>query len=212
MVLWRTNSPLWTASRTAIRSASSHRGGGSKSIDFADFKEAVPSGDDSVLIDLIERDITSIEIPSGVTTIGNCAFYECSSITSVEIPSSVASIGNNAFYNCRGLKYINSNVELVANLSSPLTSIGSNAFYGVSFIQKIILPSTMTSIGAQALRMASLQEIWCYATTPPTLGVNNQNYWTSLQAIYVPPESVEAYKTATYWSDKASIIQAIPTT
>ena len=42
-------------------------------------------------------------IPSGVTRIGNYAFYGCSGLISVTIPNSVTSIGNNAFINCNNL-------------------------------------------------------------------------------------------------------------
>lgn len=46
-------------------------------------------------------------IPEGVTSIGQAAFYECTSLTSVVIPSSVTSIGNYAFQYCTNLKTIN---------------------------------------------------------------------------------------------------------
>jgi len=47
--------------------------------------------------------ITSITIPESVTSIGNGAFYGCSSLTSITIPESVTSIGNEAFGNCEKL-------------------------------------------------------------------------------------------------------------
>ena len=50
--------------------------------------------------------LTSIEIPSGVTSIGYNAFNGCTSLTSIEIPSCVTSIGNLAFYKCTSLTSI----------------------------------------------------------------------------------------------------------
>ena len=47
--------------------------------------------------------LTSIVIPSSVTSIGEYAFQRCSSLTSIEIPSGVTSIGYRAFYNCSRL-------------------------------------------------------------------------------------------------------------
>ena len=44
------------------------------------------------------RNLSSIEIPNSVTSIEICAFYECSSLTSITIPNSVTSIGYYAFY------------------------------------------------------------------------------------------------------------------
>lgn len=53
------------------------------------------------LIYLIDRDISGdIEIPNSVTSIGNSALYNCSSLTSIVIPSSVTSIGWDAFAYC----------------------------------------------------------------------------------------------------------------
>ena len=44
--------------------------------------------------------LTSVTIPSSVTSIGDLAFAYCSGLTSIAIPSSVTSIGNSAFYGC----------------------------------------------------------------------------------------------------------------
>ena len=38
-----------------------------------------------------------------VTTIGDCAFYECSGLTNITIPYSVTTIGKSSFYKCSGL-------------------------------------------------------------------------------------------------------------
>ena len=44
-----------------------------------------------------------MNVPSGVTAIGDDAFADCSSLTTVTIPSSVTSIGDNAFGGCDSL-------------------------------------------------------------------------------------------------------------
>jgi hypothetical protein len=53
--------------------------------------------DTSTLIDLIERDITSIDIPYGTTKIGGYAFYGDTSLVSITIPNTVTHFGKNAF-------------------------------------------------------------------------------------------------------------------
>ena len=56
-----------------------------------------------------------------VTSIGDCAFYNCSGLTSVELPNSVISIGNSAFAYCSSLTSV--------ELPNSVTSIGDYAFY-----------------------------------------------------------------------------------
>jgi hypothetical protein len=54
----------------------------------------------------------------------------------------------------------------------------------------------------------SLISVTINATTPPTLGENV--FWaSSIQTIYVPAESVDAYKSADKWSSYADLIQPI---
>ena len=69
---------------------------------------------------LIDRTITSVEIPSSVTSIGAYAFQGCTSLTSIEIPSSVTSIGMFAFQSCTSLTSV--------EIPSSVTSIGTYAF------------------------------------------------------------------------------------
>ncbi len=86
--------------------------------------------------------LTSIKMPSSLTTIGNNAFAGCSSLASIEIPSSVSSIGNYAFYGCTSIESI--------EIPSLVTSIGDYAFRGCTSLASIEIPSTVTSIGNYA--------------------------------------------------------------
>ena len=83
--------------------------------------------------------LTSLTLPSGVTSIGNSAFSGCSGLTSLTIPSGVTSIGDWAFQDCSGLTSL--------TLPSSVTSIGRCTFYGCSGLTSLTIPSSVTSIG-----------------------------------------------------------------
>ena len=86
--------------------------------------------------------LTSITIPNSVTSIGYSAFSGCSGLTSVTIPNSVTSIGESAFYGCSGLTSV--------TIPNSVTSIGGSAFYGCSGLTSITIPNSVTSIGGSA--------------------------------------------------------------
>jgi len=86
--------------------------------------------------------LTSITIPEGVTSIGGYAFYGCSSLTSITIPEGVTSIGGYAFSGCSSLTTI--------NIPEGVTSIGGSAFSGCSSLTTINIPEGVTSIGSDA--------------------------------------------------------------
>lgn len=79
--------------------------------------------DDNCVGDLLFcgcRCLTSLTLPSSVTSIGYGAFEKCYSLASVNIPSSVTSIGSNNFYGCTSLTDV--------NIPSSVTYIGNDAF------------------------------------------------------------------------------------
>ena len=83
--------------------------------------------------------LTSVTIPSSVTSIGGSAFEGCSGLTSVTIPSSVTSIEGSAFKDCSGLTSV--------TIPSSVTSIGGSTFSGCSGLTSLTLPSGVTWIG-----------------------------------------------------------------
>ena len=91
--------------------------------------------------------LTSLTIPSSVTSIGWSAFSGCSGLTSLTIPSSVTSIGGYAFSGCSGLTSL--------TILSGVTEIGNDAFSGCSGLTSLALPSSVTSIGESAFKGCS---------------------------------------------------------
>ena len=73
-------------------------------------------------------------IPNSVTSIGNGAFANCSSLTNVTIGNSVTSIGYNAFYSCTSLTNITS-------LATTAPTIPSNTFQDIKTRGTLYVPN-----------------------------------------------------------------------
>ena len=143
--------------------------------------------------------LTSVTIPDSVTTIGSSAFSGCSSLTSITIPNNVTAIGEWAFYSCGNLTSV--------TIPNSVSAIGEWAFSGCRSLTSVTIPDSVTTIGGSAFSYCgSLTIVYCKPITPPT-GNDYMFYnYSSRLKIYVPTESVEAYKSASYWEDYASAI------
>lgn len=165
-----------------------------------------------------------IIFPGTVTTIGNMLFYPCDTATKVLMDKSkITSIGQRAFQQAQvfigDLDFPNL-TELRENAfdrhyggTAKIKSLGSittlpSSCFSQSPYKTYVIPATVTSIGDQALLSWDYDKtIICHAVTPPTVG--SMWVYRAPMAIYVPAESVEAYKIATGWSSYANKIQAI---
>ena len=83
-------------------------------------------------------------IPSdgSVTSIGFCAFEDCTGLTSIIIPDSVTYIGSSAFNGCTGLTSI--------IIPDSVTYIASSAFYGCTGLTSVTIPNSVKNIGDEA--------------------------------------------------------------
>ena len=136
--------------------------------------------------------LTSLTIPSSVTLIGWGAFEGCSGLTSLNIPSSVTSIGASAFEGCSGLTSL--------NISSGVTSIGDCTFEGCSGLTSLNIPSSVTFIGWGAFDDCSgLTSIYVYPEKLPTLGTDIFYGCDAKNCtVYVPKGTYDDYKSSEF--------------
>lgn len=151
--------------------------------------------------------VTSVKLGECAHGTNGSAFGGFTNMTSITVTDNFAVIGHSSFGSCSSL--------LDIPHSEGLETIGDYAFGHCNSLTDITLPSTVTSIGQWAfVNCTGLTSVTIEATTPPTLGdwaFYNEYGTEQLNiTIYVPAESVEAYKAASGWSVYADRIQALP--
>lgn len=165
--------------------------------------------------------LASITIPSSVTSIGNNAFGNSTNITDVYIYDiqkwwdiSFVSYYSNPIYssNTRNLHILDDKGNEVTELVVPdsVTSIDRDMCRGLTSITNITIPSSVTEIGVNAfVNCTNLTSVRFESTTPPSFGSYVFDTSNDALVIYVPEESVQAYKRATNLVVFASKIQPI---
>ena len=138
--------------------------------------------------------LIEIHFPASLTSIGEYAFSGCSSLTEIHLPANLTSIGRSTFSGCSSLTEI--------NLPNNLTSIGVSAFYGCSSLTEIIFSDNLTSIGEFAFEHCSnLTKVTCYALVPPKSNGYIFGYHRIIDSLYVPTESIQAYRDSSLWAN-----------
>ena len=149
------------------------------------------------------KKLKSVTIPNSVTTLEGYAFGYNIGLTSATIGSGLTSVGDFIFAHCSGITNV--------SLTEGLTKLGKTMFERCNKLSSVVIPSTIEYIGDNAfINCSGLTSVTCLAENPPELGTSAV-FYNSTCPIYVPAESVDAYKSATNWSTYASRIQAIPT-
>lgn len=166
--------------------------------------------------------LKSVKLSEGMTSIGANAFYRCYDLESVDLGKSITRLESYVFCQCTSLTSID---------ISNITSTGNGPFDG-SGLTHLTVPGTLNTLSnyfAQncksltAVRLengvvklnqgafsncTNLMEIVCLSTNPPSIYHNSFNGVPEDCVIKVPAASVEAYKTATNWSERADYIIA----
>lgn len=124
-----------------------------------------------------KRSLTSVTLPSTITSIGRSAFDACSKLSSINIPSSVTTIESKAFHWCTGLSVI--------TIPSSVIYIGEYAFSDCG-LTSVTIPSSVTSIGGYAFQYCeSLTSVNILASIT-TIESSTFEYCTGLTSVNIP--------------------------
>ena len=164
----------------------------------------------------------SIVIPNSVKSIGNAAFRDCTTLASVVLSEGLTSIGQFAFYGCYDLASI--------TLPNSMTDIGDYAFSRCSSFKSVVIPDGVTSVGNGSFNSCSDLEFLTIGSGVQTFGWNVfegtyalktvickivevpyvQFYFSGTAfadaTLYVPAESIEAYKADYIWGQFGTIL------
>ena len=159
--------------------------------------------------------ITSLNLESGMTTIGDYAFFWLSKVEYIDIPYGVTSIGDYSFGGCVASEwlYIPYGVKTIGQsafafcgsllrvfMPYGVTSIGGGAFGFCTELYFVAIPATVTTIGDQAFYYCSdLRYLDNFATNPQSInanvfdGVDKTKCW-----LYVPDYAEANYNKPTW--------------
>ena len=165
---------------------------------------------------------------SGYDKIGPYSFSGIDVLKYVQVviyDDTAIEIGDAAFYGCKNLENFESehygkmNITTIGGSVFAYTAIKELNFLDSSFntingtfrnclnLKTLYLPKTVTQIGEGAFENCdNLANIFIAATIPPSLSVDAFNIISDVLIIYVPMESVDAYKSAEGWSQYADQI------
>ncbi len=133
------------------------------------------------------KDLKTVVIADGITSIGQLAFAKCASIETIIIPDSVTSIGISAFQNCTGF------TSMI--VPDRVTSIDSSAFAGCTGLTKVVIGSGLTSIGQSLFKGCTSLTSVEIPDSVTVIGNSAFSGCTSLTSIEIPDSvtKIEAY-------------------
>ena len=142
------------------------------------------------------KNLKSIDIPASVEEIGQSAFEDCRSITTISFAenSLLRKIGNWAFYNAHALQHL--------EIPAGVTEIGDGAFYGCTYMEDLSIPASVQTIGDNTFSLCTkIKKMMVDAVVPPTIQAKTFFEVDRQTPVYVPDESVDAYKSDVYWKE-----------
>ena len=155
--------------------------------------------------------LKSIQFSNNLAKIGEAAFAYCEKITSLSFPNSLVTLDKDCFTRCSGLTSV--------NIPDSVQVIGADAFSYNRVMTGVTIGTGWTrtnGIGRSFEYNSALKKVVVKATRPADIGDDFYfcdgtyiNCWHDGFKIYVPRNSVDAYKRATNWSSYAEVIEPI---
>ena len=132
--------------------------------------------------------IRTVSLPSGLTSISSCAFYDCSALTTINLPGGLESIGDSAFRGCSRLA--------LPPIPGTVTSIGEDAFLGCDRLQSVVIPAGVTEIAAGTFCSCSNLRSVIIPDSVTSIG-RSAFYWCDSLTSIDLPDSLESIG---YWA------------
>lgn len=146
-----------------------------------------------------QTSLKEVKFGKDIDNIISRMFQGCLTLEEIDIPGNISIINANAFEDCTMLKKI--------SLDEGITKIGPYAFKNCESIEEIIFPSTISVISEEAfLNCKGITKVLCQNEVPANLSENAFPALVYLNAtLYVPKESIMAYKKAEGWKNFENI-------
>ena len=146
-----------------------------KKIESVDIPSGITSIGDSAFTCCYE--LSSISIPASVTTIGDFTFSSCSALETIDLPNTITSIGRQAFYHT-GLTTV--------TIPNSITEIAEGTFYYCDALETVNIPDSVTTIGDNAFEQCRLLESIDLPAGLTSLGQEAFRECRALKSIVIP--------------------------
>ena len=142
------------------------------------------------------KSLTSVTLPSSLSSIGNGAFYYCEALPTASLPAGISTLSDFAFAGC-------SSLASITFMEEGLKDIGRYSFYHNTAVDSVVIPTTVAYIGDHAFDGCSNADSFLsLRDMPAELGeLVFANMEVEDKTLFVKEESVAIYSSTPQWQD-----------